>query len=127
VDKARALVLMRTSCARGAPRGCSVLGIEWNQGRNVPAPDPQQALTYSLRGCELGDPTGCGTAGVVLGFSNAVTRDYARGSQLPRQACDLDAAFACGALGNLYAQGLGVPKDATCVIAVASGLYGRRG
>jgi len=96
-DEQRAVDLFRHGCDVGEGSACFNLASLHHEGRAVPLDRPR-SIVLMRASC--------------AGFSEQVTRDYPRAAQLLEKGCDGDVALSCGALGDLYAKGLGVRQDA---------------
>ncbi|XP_047539230.1 cytochrome c oxidase assembly factor 7 homolog [Vanessa atalanta] len=81
-------------------------------GRGREKSDPQEALKYFEKGCELNDPTSCLHAGLLLtatGPAITVQRDVPKGYNYLKKSCDNNEAMACHYLAGMYLTG--VPKN----------------
>lgn len=107
-----ALKLCQDDCAGGQAQACTSLGSMYSRGHLVPQ-SHADALTYTDKGCELGDATGCFYAGRLR---NETDDQRVRVGSLER-ACreaDLiraDKKFACYESATAYLNGFGVPVD----------------
>ncbi len=91
--QAQAIDIVQTLCFGHADvDGCDLLSL-WRRL----AKQPEESLTASLEGCELGDLRACTTAGeyLVYGERRGVRGDVPRGLELMRKSCAAKSCFGC--------------------------------
>ena len=103
------------ACKLGeAELGCIELGHAYEHGSGVPK-SSKQAVEFYIKGCNLGDLSGCREAGDVYSWrafaDSDAGEDYARAATFYVRACDGGEDLSCDDLGDLYRDGNGVPKD----------------
>ncbi|WP_454758742.1 tetratricopeptide repeat protein [Caulobacter segnis] len=104
LDKARTLYL--SSAEKGWPRAMYALGRLYQRGDGV-AVDKAKALYWLGLAAEAGDRP----AALAAGDQAFDMKVYGKAARWLRMAADQGDAKAMFALGLLYADGLGVPKD----------------
>ena len=117
-DEARAITLYQRACDGGRWDDCRVLGLKYEHARGV-SKDVPRALLFYQRACDGGNAYGCFHAGAVLRLgSGGITRDYKRAFALYERSCELSQDYGCDALGDMYADGLGVAQDDTRAVSL---------
>ena len=94
-DYAAAATLYQQACTDGDTRGCTGLGILFEEGRGG-TKDETRAAELFQQACTGGDEAGCFGVGLFYEHGRGVAKDTARALQLYRQALTLnhDPAFA---------------------------------
>ncbi|GBP43334.1 Cytochrome c oxidase assembly factor 7 homolog [Eumeta japonica] len=93
-------------------KSCLKIGNYTLIGKGLLTGDAEAALPYFEKGCELGDPTSCLHAGLLLagaGPNFKVKKDIPRGYNYLKKSCDADDDKACQYLSGMYL--VGVPRD----------------
>ncbi len=101
--------LFEQACALGSGLGClrvagaAELGGAAARGR---------AAAFYQRACEAGEPAGCSN---FLALALSITGPVRAGSLLQEEltACDREDSLACWFVGDLYRDGLGIPRSLT--------------
>lgn len=114
-DSARAVKLFKVGCDAGIGNACFNAGLAAQKGF-VGAPDPIRAASFYERACQGGEFRACSNLGVLYQEGGqGLTKDYAHAMRLYRRACASNdgraSAAGCTNVGELYRDGLGVPKD----------------
>jgi TPR repeat protein len=138
-DLDQAVSLLRVACDWGNASACTRLGVMYRQGAGVPK--DQDWATYLLqRGCDAGDSKGCANLAMMLrdgegnprkhpapaqllaracdGGSEVSCGELADVAQTRQQQCDAGKLDACGHLGTMYLEGLGVERDVKQAISL---------
>jgi serine/threonine protein kinase/TPR repeat protein len=114
VDIVKAAKLFTKACTLGEARlGCIELGHAYEFGWGIQK-SSKQAIEFYIKGCNLGDLSGCREAGDVYGwraYDSDAGEDYARAATFYARACDGGEDLSCDDLGDLYRDGNGVPHD----------------
>ncbi|XP_063547614.1 cytochrome c oxidase assembly factor 7 homolog [Cydia strobilella] len=93
-------------------KSCLKYGNYCLVGRGKEKGDPAEALTYFEKGCELGEPSACLHAGMMLtatGPNVSIKRDVPKGFNYLKKSCDQNDDMACHYLCGMYISG--VPKN----------------
>jgi hypothetical protein len=109
------LVKIETSyCSNGSAWACNEIGVHYQEGKLLPA-DPEQALRYYSRGCELHFPAACENVLDPVKAMRATPHTFdlrlllreggenlldMREPELYARACDHGWAFACARIGR---------------------------
>ncbi len=105
-----ALRFFERGCERDDGASCNAVMHMISNGEGAPE-DDTRAISFGLRGCDLGYWKGCSDLGVNLVRSdNPVAA--AKGRELLGRACEGGRATGCGYLGAALRDGLGGPADA---------------
>ena len=103
----------RELCSAGLTKACQWRDWHRSDGPNL------VALGQAFRPlCDKGDPMACTAVGWSLTrkpgrlrYLNAAAPEAVHGAALFRKACNNGFLYACGDLGELFVEGVGVPKD----------------
>lgn len=106
-NKPRYRELATRSCELGFSSGCVSAGYQFDYERDDG--------TYSrllLKGCDMGDPAGCGhlAAGLLNGIG--VAKNLPRALELFTRACEMGQGMSCATAGTMHTDGRGTGKDA---------------
>jgi TPR repeat protein len=117
LDAARAAQLFDQACRQGDPVGCHELAARARMGLGV-AHDVARATELWRKACDAGVAASCEALGRVLDVSSAAKQKQAARDAFKRAAGGYRAACrdgarmrACGQLGGLLREGLGVVID----------------
>ncbi|HEY6911040.1 MAG TPA: tetratricopeptide repeat protein [Myxococcales bacterium] len=103
--------LLAKACDKGFGRACSNLASAVYKA----VAQREQAETFSLRGCQLGDPAGCAYAGDLYALSG----DTVRAAVYLAKACDAGLARGCGGQGMLLMDSGADPKRGRALLQKA--------
>ncbi|XP_028158883.1 cytochrome c oxidase assembly factor 7 homolog isoform X2 [Ostrinia furnacalis] len=93
-------------------KSCLKFGNYTLVGRGREKGDAAEALTYFEKGCDLGEPSACLHAGMLLtatGPGVKIQRDVPKGYNFLKKGCDLNDDMSCHYLFGMYLTG--VPKN----------------
>ena len=108
-------------CEQGSAAACVALANDYWDGAGVPK-DPNQAVAFAQRACELSDVAGCGMAALMLA-ANGVEENRAAARRYAERTCELSASVertadvadllgkACASSGGMYFHGELAPRD----------------
>lgn len=99
-------------CDDGAGEGCTLLGLDYENGRVVPV-DEAQATSSFLRACTLNDGNGCWYASRQHAYARGAPKDAVRAADLSEKGCTLGSVNGCMDLAVAFRDGDGRPKDRT--------------
>ncbi len=104
--------LAKASCEAGDGMSCSVLAFAYSVGVGLPnGKDLEQSARFYLKGCDLGEPIGCGNGGAALRLGRGVDKDHGRALELLTRACEWGYARGCWDLGNMHKMAQGTAQD----------------
>lgn len=84
---------------------------DWSDPSKVIKRDPAQAVTFYVKGCDLGSRDACESAGFLLLRGEKVPKDTAKAAEMLQRLCDHSHDMGCAQLGTLYAEGDDIPHD----------------
>ncbi len=100
LDRARALALYETGCARGNFEACKALArVRTSEGTD--RGDLTSTVASLTKACESGDAESCLYLAAIYRTDHGVPWDDARSRALLRRACELGSVPACEALKRL--------------------------
>lgn len=105
-----ALRFFERGCERDDGASCAAVSGMLSRGEGAPE-DDTRAISFGLRGCDLGYWQGCNDIGLALVRAND-PGTAAKGRELLGRACEGGKASGCGYLGAALRDGLGGPADA---------------
>ncbi len=108
VDETRSAAMWRQACELGASNGCVGTAVRMFRGNGVPK-DTEKAVTILQRECDAGSFYGCAQLALVNAFE--LPRPTAQALPLGLRACNGGEAQGCLAVGRMYEQGKGAPRD----------------
>ena len=109
---ATAVEFFQLGCDRGNLRGCSNLGVLYDNGDGV-TPDHQKAATLFEHACKdgRGQAEACGAYGHLLAEGTWVPKDIPRAAKLFTDACKQGVFLACEDFGILLERAESIPVD----------------
>jgi hypothetical protein len=115
--KVDAVQKARAACDKGNADGCYDLANEYESGLYAPL-DYKKAASLHSKACELGEPAGCMSVGLMYEIGKGVAKNsdkamssYSKAAPLYLAGCNQGHGQSCNVLGNMYEEGRGVAKD----------------
>ncbi|XP_059056218.1 cytochrome c oxidase assembly factor 7 homolog [Achroia grisella] len=112
-DFEKAATVFKSNCLDyNFGKSCLKYGNYALVGRGSIKSNPNEALSYFEKGCDLNEPTACLHAGMLLtatGPGISVKRDVPKGYNYLKRSCDQKDDMACHYLSGMYLTG--VPKN----------------
>jgi hypothetical protein len=108
IDVPRSVDLWKKGCEMGDRNGCVGLAVRMFRGNGLPK-DTEKAVTLLQRECDAGSFNGCAQLALVDAFE--LPRPTAQALPLGLRACNGGDSQGCLAVGHMYKQGKGAPKD----------------
>ena len=97
-DYQKAAELYQKACDSGEARGCSNLGVLYDEGQGVKQ-DYQKAAQLYQKGCDEGNSLGCFNLGLLYKEGQGVKQDYQKAAQLYQKVCEGGELRGCFNLG----------------------------
>jgi TPR repeat protein len=104
-DQPEAVKLFEKACAKGVMRSCSKLAYYIE----LSGKDHKRALKLTEQACTGNDGLGC--ANLATWLWDAGPEFYKRAAEAAAKGCKLKDFYACGSLGSMYIDGIGLEKD----------------
>ncbi|XP_038218025.1 cytochrome c oxidase assembly factor 7 homolog [Zerene cesonia] len=112
-DFTKAAAVFKSNCLDyNYGKSCLKYGNYKLIGKGGNKSEPEEALKFFEKGCELNDPTSCLHAGLLLtatGPDATAPKDVPKGYNYLKKACDSNEAMACHYLAGMYLSG--VPRN----------------
>jgi hypothetical protein len=108
VDNTRGAALWRQACDLGASNGCVGMAVKMFRGDGVPK-DADKAVAVLQRECDAGNFYACAQMALVDAFE--LPKPTTQALPLGLRSCNGGDAQGCLAVGHMYKQGKGAPKD----------------
>ena len=99
------------ACQNGDGAGCRNLSTLYEKGLGVPK-NPEKALYYVERGCQLGYGPACNRAGNYFDSNDyGVRKNAQKAAEYYMQGCELNHGMSCNNIGFAYISGEGVVRN----------------
>jgi uncharacterized protein len=108
VDLTRSAGLWKQACDLGSSNGCVGLAVKMFRGDTV-SKDVDKAVAILQRECDAGSFYGCAQVALVDAFQ--LPQPTAQALPLGLRSCNGGDAQGCLAVGHMYKEGKGAPKD----------------
>jgi uncharacterized protein len=112
---ARMVPFLERACSGGSQTACRQLALMYQSGQDVPG-NQERTVHFLERACRFGDGESCQALGVLCVEGNLGDCGNASVSCFER-ACEGDSGRGCYNLGQVYATGLGAPRDDSRAVA----------
>lgn len=117
-DADEARKLYERACKDGNGTACVDFAFLYATGTGGVARDDAKATPLFVKGCDLGDPSGCYNVGLMYEYGRGVKADFGVAYAAYVEGCEGGFPKSCENLALLYENGRGVPQSHERAVAL---------